>query len=158
MLSFASQSDRREILDYFSNRFGIPNHIFDGLCFVRSGNTAWAVSDHPRLAEILEVLNLETTGVPLLRMKRNLWKPTTAGLQLFGRHASRNTIDLDDSTLQAFLKDGSIQHTASLEPGFVIITWRENLLGCGLYSKGMLRSQIPGDWWQQIALSPRRIL
>ena len=150
MLSFASQTEQKEILTYFSERFGIPGASFKDFCFIKSGNTVWAVSDVLGLAEILKGLKLETTGIPLLRMKKTLWKPTTAGLQFFGQQATRNTIDLNDETLETFLKEGVLLQTLSVEPGFVIIRWNGKVLGCGLYSKGRLTSQVPADSWRQI--------
>ena len=140
MLSFASQNEQEEILTYFSTRFGIPGASFNGFCFIKSGNTVWAVSDVSGLAEIVNGLKLETAGLPLLRMKKNLWKPTTAGLQYFGHQATRNTVDLNNETLEAFLREGFLLGAFCLEPGFVIITWNGRVLGCGLYSKGRLTS------------------
>jgi NOL1/NOP2/fmu family ribosome biogenesis protein len=150
LLSFASQNEQEEILTYFSTRFGIPNTSFNGFCFIRSGNTVWAVSDVSCLAEIVNGLKLETAGLPLLRTKKNLWKPTTAGLQYFGHLATRNTVDLNDETLEAFLREGFLLGAFCLEPGFVVITWNGKVLGCGLYSKERLTSQVPAESWRQI--------
>jgi NOL1/NOP2/fmu family ribosome biogenesis protein len=150
LLSFASQNEQGEILAYFSTRFGIPGASFDGLRFIKTGNTVWAVSDVPGLAEIVNGLKLETAGIPLLRMKKTLWKPTTAGLQCFGHQATRNMVDLNDETLEAFLKEGFLSDDFCLEPGFVVIKWNGRVLGCGLYSKGRLTSQVPTESWRQI--------
>ena len=150
MLSFASQNEHGQILTYFSTRFGIPGGSFDGFCFIKSGNTVWGVSGVPGLAEILSGLKLETAGIPLLRMKKTLWKPTTAGLQSFGHHATRNTVELNDETLGVLLREGFLVGDLCLEPGFVIMKWTGRVLGCGLYSKGSLRSQVPAESWRQI--------
>ena len=153
MLSFASQNEQKEILTYFSTRFGIPDRAFNGFCFIKTGNTVWAVSDVPGLAETVNGLKIETAGLPLLRTKKNLWKPTTAGLQFFGHEATRNTIDLNDEILEVFLREGFLLGAFSLEPGFVIIKWNGRVLGCGLYSKGRLTSQVPAESWRQIRFS-----
>jgi len=128
----------------------MPETSFNGFCFIKSGNTVWAVSDVSGLAEILNGLKLETAGIPLLRMKKTLWKPTTAGLQYFGHQATRNTIDLNNETLEAFLREGFLSGAFCLEPGFVVIKWNGQVLGCGLYSKGRLTSQVPAESWRQI--------
>ena len=153
MLSFASPDENKEILRYFSTRFGIPGASFNGFCLIKSGNTVWAVSDVSGLAEIVNGLKLETAGIPLLRMKKTLWKPTTAGLQCFGHQATRNTVDLNNETLEAFLREGFLLGAFCLEPGFVIIKWNGRVLGCGLYSKGRLTSQVPTESWRQIRFS-----
>jgi NOL1/NOP2/fmu family ribosome biogenesis protein len=37
----------------------------------------------------------------------------------------------------------SIEGPFPLEPGFVIVRWKGKVLGCAVYGKGRLRSQIP---------------
>ena len=143
MPTFASEAERQEILDYFSDRFGIPEKAFEGFCFLKGERKIWVVRDHPELERILKQLKVESAGIPLLRTKISMWKPTTAGLHFFGRHASRNTIDLDGDLLRAFLTRESIEGPFPLEPGFVIVRWGGKVLGCAVYGKGRLRSQIP---------------
>jgi NOL1/NOP2/fmu family ribosome biogenesis protein len=140
--TFASEAERREILDYFSDHFGIPEKAFEGFCFLKGERKIWVVQDHPELERILEQLKVESAGIPLLRTKPSMWKPTTAGLHFFGRHATRNTIDLGEDLLRAFLNRESIEGPFPLEPGFVIVRWRGKVLGCAVYGKGRLRSQI----------------
>ena len=142
MPTFASEAERREILDYFSDRFGIPEKAFGGFCFLKGERKTWVVRDHPELERILEQLKIESAGIPLLRTKTSMWKPTTAGLHIFGRHATRNVIDLEGDALRAFLNRESIEGPFSLEPGFVIVRWRGKVLGCAVCGKGKLRSQI----------------
>jgi NOL1/NOP2/fmu family ribosome biogenesis protein len=141
--TFASEAERREILDYFSNRFGIPEKAFEGFCFLMGERKIWTVRDHPELERILHQLKVDSAGIPLLRTKPSMWKPTTAGLHLFGLQATRNVIDLGGETLQAFLKRKPIDAPLPLVPGFVIVRWNGKVLGCGVYGKGKLRSQLP---------------
>ncbi len=143
MPTFASEAERREILDYFSNRFGIPEKAFEGFCFLKGERKIWAVRDHPELERILNQLKFESAGIPLLRTKISMRKPTTTGLHFFGLHATQNVIDLDGDALQAFLKKETIDGPFPVEPGFVIVRWQETVLGCGIYGKGRLRSQLP---------------
>ena len=143
MPTFASEAERQEILDYFFQRFGIPEKAFEGFCFLKKERKIWAVRDHPELERILKQLKVESAGIPLLRTKISMWKPTTAGLHFFGCHATRNVIDLDGDVLRTFLNRESIQGPFPLEPGFVIVRWKGKVLGCAVYGKGRLRSQIP---------------
>jgi NOL1/NOP2/fmu family ribosome biogenesis protein len=141
--TFAREAERREILDYFSHRFGIPEKAFDGFCLLKEERKIWVVRDHPELERILQEMRVESAGIPLLRTKASGWKPTTAGLQVFGHHATRNVIDLDGDVLRAFLNRESVEATFPIEPGFVIVRWKGKVLGCGVYGQGRLRSQIP---------------
>ena len=143
MPTFASEAERQEILDYFFRRFGIPETAFEGFCLLKGERKIWVVRDHPELEKILKQLRIESAGIPLLRTKISMWKPTTAGLHFLGCHATRNVIDLGEDTLPTFLNRESIEGPFPLEPGFVIVRWRGKGLGCGLYGKGRLRSQLP---------------
>jgi NOL1/NOP2/fmu family ribosome biogenesis protein len=141
--TFASEAERREILDYFSDHFGIPEKAFEGFCFLMGERKIWVVQDHPELERTLEQLKVESVGIPLLRTKTSMWKPTTAGLHFFGHHATRNVFDLGQEDLADFLKGEPRQAPPFIESGFVIVRWREKVLGCAVCGKGKLRSQIP---------------
>ena len=143
MPTFASEAERREILDYFSRRFGIPEKVFEGVCFLKGERKIWVVRDHPELERILQEMKVESAGIPLLRTKASRWKPTSAGLQVFGRHATRNVLELGEENLPLFLGGKTLEAPSFLEPGFVVIRQRGKILGCAVYGKGRLRSQIP---------------
>lgn len=143
MPTFASEAERREILDYFSLRFGIPEKAFEGFCFLKGGRKIWVVRDHPELERILQEMKAESAGIPLLRTKASTWKPTTSGLQVFGHHATRNVVELGEEDLPLFLGGKTMEAPSFLEPGFAVIRWRGKVLGCAACGKGKIRSQIP---------------
>ena len=143
MVIFASEAERKEILDYFSDRFGIPEEAFAGFRFLMGEKKIWVVREHRDLEGILNQLKVESAGIPLIRTKTSMWKPTTAGLHFFGLYATRNRIDLEGDALHAFLNGQSLEGPFPLEPGFVIVRWKGKVLACAVYGKGKLRSQIP---------------
>lgn len=150
MLTFASESERKEVLDYLADRFGIPPETFDGFCLLRKGNSVWMVSDAPDLRKALGLLNIETAGIPLLRKRPPRWKPTTAGVQFLGPQATRNVIDLDEDSISPFLEGQTLYGEFDVDPGYVIIRSEGRILGCGFYDRGKLRSQVPKEWRQQM--------
>jgi NOL1/NOP2/fmu family ribosome biogenesis protein len=141
--TFISEAERREILDYFSLRFGIPEKAFEGFCFLKGGRKIWVVRDHPELERILQEMKVESAGIPLLRTKTSRWKPTTSGLQVFGLHATRNVVELGEEDLPLFLGGKTMGAPSFLEPGFAVIRWKGKVLGCAACGKGKIRSQIP---------------
>ncbi len=143
MPAFVSEVERKEILVYFFDRFGIPGVVFQGSRFLKEKKTIYAAADAPGLENVLEKLKIEAVGVPLLRLDASLWKPTTAGLRLFAEQASRNILELDDDRLEGFLQQGIMEGPLPLDPGYVILRWKGSILGCGLYGRRGLRSQIP---------------
>ena len=150
MLTFASESERKEVLDYLADRFGIPRETFDGLSLLKKGNSVWMVWDTPDLRKALGLLDIETAGIPLLRKRPPRWKPTTAGVQFFGPQATRNVIDLDKDSVALFLEGRTLHGGFDVEPGYVMIRSKDVVVGCGFYDKGELRSQVPREWREQM--------
>ena len=109
----------------------------------------WVASESKGLEEILNRLKIKSAGVPLLRLLER-WKPTTVGLQVFGGLATKNVVSLEDETFDSFLKDGAVHKNFPVEYGYVIVKWKNGVLGCGLYGKEGLKSQIPVVGWQQV--------
>jgi len=154
LLTFVSPSEEKEMKDYFSNRFGIPGDTFKAMRLLRSGRTIWLVADVLGLDAAFRSLKIEASGVPLLRIRESMVKPTTSALQLFGQRATRNAVDLDDEALETFLEAGTVSKTYPVEPGYVILRWKGKVLGCGLYGRGKLRSQIPLTTWSNMKGRP----
>ena len=123
--------------------------ISDRAIFLKEGKMIWVVSESKGLEELFDRLKIMSAGVPLLRLLER-WKPTTVGLQVFGDLATKNVVTLEDETLDLFLKDGTIRKNFSAEFGYVIVKWKNGVLGCGLYGKEGLKSQIPVEGWQQV--------
>jgi NOL1/NOP2/fmu family ribosome biogenesis protein len=145
LLTFVRKAERQEIVAYFSERFGIPAETFGTISLLEGQKTMWAVSHVQALGEILRCLKIEAAGVPLVRRISSGWKPTTAGFQLVGQQATRNVVDLDDEDMERFLEDGILHQTLPLQAGYVIVRWNGKVLGCGLYGRPGLQSQIPGE-------------
>jgi NOL1/NOP2/fmu family ribosome biogenesis protein len=80
-----------------------------------------------------------------MNLKDRPWKPTTSALQVFGRHATKNVIHLDSINAMIFLEGKTQVIESNSEPGYVVVFYRGEVLGCGLYSHGKLVSQIPKE-------------
>ncbi|VVB70951.1 RNA-binding PUA-like domain of methyltransferase RsmF [uncultured archaeon] len=134
--------EREEVAKLWNERFSIPVEVFSGFLFFRKARSVWAISesDLPRLS-------YESLGMRIMSLKDRPWKPTTSALQIFGKHAARNLIHLDEHEATLFLQGESIPLTmkiqSGLESGYVVVFYRGEVLGCGLYSHGKLISQIP---------------
>jgi len=72
------------VVQLWQERFGMDLDAFSGLRFFKKASSIWAISD----AE-LPRLSYESLGMRIMNCKDRPWKPTTAALQLFGRHATK---------------------------------------------------------------------
>ncbi|HWQ18936.1 MAG TPA: hypothetical protein VN455_04105 [Methanotrichaceae archaeon] len=132
--------DRAEVIGAWQSRFGMPDEAFAGFAFYRRAQNIWAFSDAD-----LPRLSYESIGIRMMSMKEKPWKPTTCALQVFGKHARRNIIVLDSEQARRFMLGESVDLEAESEAGFVIVVFQDQVLGCGLYSKGRLVSQLPKE-------------
>ncbi len=129
----------------WQGRFGMGPEAFSGMQFFKKASSIWAISeaDLPRLS-------YESLGMRIMSCKDRPWKPTTAALQVFGRHAAKNLVHLEESQAMLFLQGaGQVLpeycDPSICEPGYVVVFYRGDVLGCGLYSHGKLVSQIPKE-------------
>ena len=132
------------VANLWSSRFGISAEAFSGYRFFKKANSIWAIGDVE-----LPRLSYEAIGMRIMNCKDRPWKPTTAALQIFGKYASRNLMHLDADCARIFLegKSQEVDEAVAMEcePGYVVVFYRGEVLGCGLYSHGKLVSQIPKE-------------
>lgn len=134
------QRDPSLIAKLWQDRFGISALAFAGCKFFQKAGSVWAVSDVD-----LPILSYEALGMRIMNCKDRPWKPTTSALQIFGRYATKNMIHLEWKEALTFLEGGSQCIESDCEPGYVVVFYRGDVLGCGLYSHGKLVSQIPKE-------------
>jgi NOL1/NOP2/fmu family ribosome biogenesis protein len=128
------------ITKLWQERFAIYEQALSGYRFFRKANSIWAVSDAD-----LPALSYEAIGMRIMNCKDRPWKPTTSALQVFGKFARRNTLDLKSDEAKVFLEGGSQAIESECEAGYVVVFYRGDILGCGLYSHGKLISQMPKE-------------
>ena len=132
--------DRSLVAKLWQDRFGILAQAFAGYKFFRKAQSVWAVSDVD-----LPHLSYEALGMRIMSCKDRPWKPTTSALQIFGRYAAKNYIHLNQEEAMILLVGGSQGIESDCEPGYVVVFYSGDVLGCGLYSHGKLISQIPKE-------------
>ncbi|MGD0951224.1 MAG: hypothetical protein ABR985_02330 [Methanotrichaceae archaeon] len=132
--------DRSKIARLWQERFGIPMQVFDCFCFYRRAQNVWAFSDMA-----LPRLRYEAIGLRMMNFKEEPWKPTSCALQVFGRHATKNVVHLPSEQSRIFFAGKSQVLEAKVEPGYVVVFYNGDVLGCGLYSHGKLVSQLPKE-------------
>lgn len=132
--------ERDRALGYLEERFGIPREDFSGHRLLRRGEHLCAVREEAR--DAWEALRGVHCGLKLLKVSGSGGlKPTSRGVQVFGRSATRNVCDLAEEDLRGLLEGRSLPYTDG--QGFVILRCRETVVGVGLARAGWLVSQVP---------------
>jgi NOL1/NOP2/fmu family ribosome biogenesis protein len=131
---------KEEVLDLWNPRFGMSEEAFEGCRFYRKAQSIWVISD-----EDIPPFTYEALGLRMISLKDRPWKPTTCALQVFGKYATKNVVHLNDSQAKAFLAGERQPLETECEPGYVVVFYGSEVLGCGLYSRGALASQLPKE-------------
>jgi hypothetical protein len=120
----------------------MPLSLFTGYRLLERSKVYVLLRDSPHV-EALAFLHVQHVGLPVLRKIRHHLKPTTAALQRFGARATRHTIALTSSQMAQLLGGHKLQYDVAWEPGYVVLLHQGEVVGCGVYTPGWLRSQIP---------------
>jgi hypothetical protein len=82
------RASRREVLDWWAERFGIDRHVLEGYSFWEKGaGKVWIFN-----GEATDPSEVEAIGMTFLRTRQEHWKPTGRAATRFGGHATRNVI------------------------------------------------------------------
>ncbi len=131
---FSPPMESSDWLRPLTERFGIPKSAFDGVTLIRRGNRHVHALSDGHLAPYAPAP--EMLGLPVIRRKSLPLKPTTSAVLRWGRHATRNRIDLDAPQRDAFLRRHTClvtaeQRTDCTGPGYVIVRFAGYVIGLG---------------------------
>jgi NOL1/NOP2/fmu family ribosome biogenesis protein len=121
-------------------RLGLPEGALAGLAFAAAPEAVFVGT--PEVMEFAAIRPLRR-GMRFCRVFPHSIKPTSHAMQLLGRHASRNRVEVGEEQAVTLANGGEIRIEAECEDGFVVVCWRGFVLGTGLYKRPVLKSQIP---------------
>ncbi|ELZ45546.1 hypothetical protein C464_12252 [Halorubrum coriense DSM 10284] len=138
------RANRAEVLDWFEERFGIGEEVFQGYSFWEKGaGKVWIFN-----GEATDPSEVEAIGMTFLRTRQEHWKPTGRAVSRFGAHATKNVVELDPAQAARFAA-GDDQDLPEWDGdwGYLIATHEvagESVpIGVGLYLYDELRSVVP---------------
>jgi len=138
------RASRREVLDWWDERFGIAPSVFEGYSFWEKGAVkVWIFN-----GEATDPSEVEAIGMTFLRTRQEHWKPTSRAVTRFGSLATTNVIELDPEQAVTFIA-GEDQDLPEWDGdwGYLIATHEiaggEAPIGVGLYLYDELRSVVP---------------
>ncbi|MEW6488602.1 MAG: hypothetical protein AB1578_11915 [Thermodesulfobacteriota bacterium] len=135
-----SPEEERRALAVLDAAFGIPPESLAGHRLLRRGQHVFAV--RREAAGACDAYRWVGAGLRLFKASESgALKPSTPGLQVFGRAATRRLCDLDGAALRALLSGQSLPWAG--EDGPILLRWQGSPLGLGLARAGQLVSQLP---------------
>jgi NOL1/NOP2/fmu family ribosome biogenesis protein len=146
------EDERRGLLSYMDERFGIPVNQFDDYLLFKS-RQSWALLRKHHAVTEAAGLKIRKGGLKAFRKVGAFMKPTTRVVQLFGRSATRARIELDEDGLARLMAGERLRVDLGIENGYVILSLGgDRILGLGLYIDGETRSQISNKELRQTML------
>ncbi len=138
----AQEGDRRRIVSYMEERFGISAEVFSGYVWFRRRHVVRILKASPHLVSAAR-LRVEAVGMKAFYFIGDFIKPSTRIIQVFGPYATRCRMDLDREDLEQLVRGREIPADERVENGYMILCHQGDPLGLGLLLNGRLRSQIP---------------
>jgi NOL1/NOP2/fmu family ribosome biogenesis protein len=137
------RATREGVLEFFAERFGVPPETFEAYSFWEKGaGKVWALA-----GSVPTPARVEALGTVVLRTRQEHWKPTTDGVQRFGRHATENVLVLDEPAASAFLAGEDQERDWGGDWGYLVVAHElagdVEPIGVGLYVHGELQSMVP---------------
>jgi len=135
----ASNELRREVLDLFGRRFGVPPEVLERLTFEERHGEIWARSAEPPSG----LVAVRPVGIRALRRQAAGIKPTSAFLILLGDRILASRVELALPDLRLVLLGHRIRLAGDPSDGYVALCHRGDVLGCGRLSAGLLSGLLP---------------
>jgi len=127
-------------VDLLRERFGFPEEWLHRLNLQSEQKTVFVST--PEVMQFNDVNPLRR-GLRLCRLFPHSVKPTTFAMQVLGKTATRNRIEVNEEQARKLINDRKIEIDSDAENGFVIVFWRNFVVGVGFYKKPLLKSHIP---------------
>ncbi len=132
------ESLHEEVTSFFSSRFGVSLNQLEQLSFIeRGGGEIWATSAPTPTG----IESSRPAGVRILRRMPHGFKPTTVFLCLLGRRITAARMEVEDVAILKLLLLGQPVAYA-IDDGYVAISYRGDVLGCGVAKGGNVRALI----------------
>jgi len=147
-----SPAEEASALAYLEERFGIPPSALCDHRLLRQGEHVCAL--RREAGGLADALNVAGAGLKLLKSTGSGgFKPSTRGVQVFGRWATKNLCDVTAEDLRALVEGRSLPREGAR--GFVLLRFAEAVVGVGLLRDGQLVSQLPRNVTMYLRLPTR---
>jgi len=142
----------RRAAAYLEEAFGIPAETWADHVFLSRGEYVHVLARSA--AGACDAFQWVAAGLRILKVAGGgRFKPTSGGVQAFGRWATKRVRDLTDPDLRALLAGQTIAD-AGREDGPVILRWRGIPLGMGFVRGDRLVSQLPRGVTEHLRVRP----
>jgi NOL1/NOP2/fmu family ribosome biogenesis protein len=130
-------------------RFWIDNSVFSGYLLVKKGQYIEIRTKQSKAFSSFPMI--QNMGIPFWEISSSVFALSFYSAQVFGKHATSNTLDLQDSDQAEAYRTGKDlnikkEHLTRCSEWQVIVTYDTIILGTSLLQKnGVLKNQVPRE-------------
>jgi NOL1/NOP2/fmu family ribosome biogenesis protein len=123
-------------------RFGISENVFAGyLLFKRK--RSWRLLKNSPFLQSASQLKVAGVGLKAFQRVGKFVKPATRMVRMFGHLATRARVEMDEVQLQKLVDGEPLKVELDVEDGYVILSFKDRILGLGLLIEGKVHLQMP---------------
>ena len=130
------------IFAYLEERFGLPAELFKNFILYAKKDT-WYLLRKSLWVEQAAGLKVVSVGLKSFRRIGGYIKPTSRFIQMFGVHAQKSRYDLNEQEFRQIMADEPIDVQWLIEPGYVILTHQNHIIGLGFFKQNRIQPQLP---------------
>ena len=134
--------ERKELFEFFEQRFGIGRQEFEGLEFYeKSKGRVFAINKDA--FDFLDKVKTVSAGL-LFARKHATIKPSSNIIQIFGKRATRNILVIDKEQAKSYIRgfDLEVEDKGNCANGYVIVKYKDYPLGIGLLKENTLKNML----------------
>lgn len=150
MIEILKKSERKKILKILEERFGFED--LRDFYLLKMGKNRVRI-----IHKDFDKVNLEGMRVRFLGLefciltKKEEVRLTIEGSQIIGRKAKKNVLLVNEEAAKEWMNGKTpVIKGKNVEEGFVIVKWKDDILGCGRYAKNKLWSFVPK--WRRVSI------
>lgn len=132
-----------QFLKHLADNFAIDPELLKDFKILKFGDELFIMSKE---AAIFKELRPMQRGIRMAKVFKHSSKLSTSSIQLFGKFAKKNIVQLDYDEALRFAQGFELvlrSQPSDIEEGFVIVKYYEFALGIGNYKEGKLKSRVP---------------
>ena len=132
----------QELLRKIEERFGIVPSVFEGYTiYERRKGEFWMAS--PEALDV-DLPFASRAGFRFAQLfSKGGFRLSTCAIQLFGRYATRNVVELTEDEREEFIRGRDLANRWEVEKGQVIVRYKGIPLGSAVFTEGRLKNQVP---------------
>lgn len=142
ILEILNTRKKKDLFKELNELYGIDKAFLKKYNYLERSDKVWIISKNI-LAKDMRGLNIESIGMLFARRSATI-KLTTNAIQLIGKYATKNILELNKKDTYNYLRGLDLADLNETDvSGYVIVKSGNDFLGCALYKDGHLKNQVP---------------